>query len=108
MAQFLGDIAFLLEMALVALGLVLLHRAAKERAGLLRLAGVVLVATGILGALCTGYFWFRYYGQGGFDHAHPPMMDAIGEMPMHMPEGGMPGGMRGGPTPDQGAHEHSP
>lgn len=108
MAQFLGDIAFLLEMALLALGLVLLDRAAKERAGLVRLAGIVLVTTGILGALCTGYFWFRYYGQGSFDRAYPPMMHAMGEMPMPMHEGGRSGVMRGGTAAGQGAHEHVP
>jgi hypothetical protein len=43
MAQFLGDIAFLLEMVLVAGGLVLLHRSRQDGAGLLRAAALVLL-----------------------------------------------------------------
>lgn len=72
MAQFLGDLAFLAELAVVAGGLTLLHRArAESSAGLLRLAGYVLVIGGIGAALCTGYYWFKYQAQGDFDRAHP-------------------------------------
>ena len=74
MPQFLGDIAFMLELFAVAGGLVLLYQASRENAGLLRAAGLVLVIGGILTAACTGYFYFRYFGQGGFDTVHPPMM----------------------------------
>lgn len=71
MAQFLGDIAFLFEMVLLAGGLVLLHRGRQEGAGLLRVAAIVLLLAGAAGALCTTYFWFRYHGQGDFDRAYP-------------------------------------
>ena len=78
MAQFLGDLAFLAELVLVAGGLVLLHRARLQPpAGLLRLAGYILVIGGIGGALCTGYYWFKYQAQGDFDHAYPVMMQKM-------------------------------
>lgn len=77
MAQFLGDIAFLFEMVLVAGGLVLLHRGRQQGAGLLRVASVVLLLAGAGGALCTTYFWFRYHGQGDFDHAYPMAMASM-------------------------------
>ncbi len=69
MAQFLGDIAFLLELALVAAGLLLLQVARERSAPLLRGAGWLLVVGAIGTALCTGYFWFRYYQIGDFDRA---------------------------------------
>jgi hypothetical protein len=90
MAQFLGDIAFLLELLAGAGGLLVLHRAASaEKPRLLQLAGWLLVAGGVGGAACTGYFWLRYQQQGGFDTAHP-----IGAM-SGMPMGGM--HLRGAP-----------
>ena len=69
MAQFLGDIAFLLALALVAAGLVLLHVGRERNAGLLRAAGWLLVAGAAATALCTGYFWLRYHRAGDFDRA---------------------------------------
>ncbi len=97
MAQFLGDIAFLLEMVLVAAGLVLLHRSRQETAGLLRAAAVVLLLAGTGTAICTGYFWFRYQGQGDFDHAYPMPMASMMHGGMMGREGGamMPEGMHG-------------
>lgn len=72
MAQFLGDIAFLLELALVAAGLVLLHAARERSASLLRAAGWILVVGATGTALCTGYFWLRYHQAGDFDRAAAP------------------------------------
>lgn len=84
MAQFLGDIAWMLELFAVAWGFVLLHRAAKEApAKLLQLAGWVLVLGGIGTALCTGYYWFSYQGRGHFDAPH-----GHGAATMPMPNGG--------------------
>lgn len=97
MAQFLGDIAFLLEMVLVAGGLVLLHRSRQEGAGLLRAAALVLLLAGAGTAICTSYFWFHYHGQADFDHAYP--------MPMaSMMQGGMMG-REGGALMPEGMHE---
>jgi|GEM_PF-1193107 len=76
MAQFLGDIAWMLELFAVAGGLVLLHLAATEApTKLLRTAGWLLVLGGVGTALCTGYYWFTYQAQGHFDsgHGHSPM-----------------------------------
>ena len=69
MAQFLGDIAFLLELALVAAGLGLLHVGRDRAASLLRAAGWILVVGATGTALCTGYFWLRYHQAGDFDRA---------------------------------------
>lgn len=69
MAQFMGDIAFLLELGLVAAGLVLLHVGGERSAFLLRAAGWVLIVGAVGTALCTGYFWFRYHRAGDFDRA---------------------------------------
>ena len=71
MAQFLADIAGLLEIFAIAGGLVLLHRASKEApAKLLKAAGWVLVAGGVIVGLCTSYYWFKYQSRGEFDSAH--------------------------------------
>ncbi|NNE16979.1 MAG: hypothetical protein HKN10_00755 [Myxococcales bacterium] len=68
MAQFLADIAGMLEIAAIAAGLLLLHRARTvERAGLLRAAGFVLLLGGISVGLCTGYYWFKYQANGDFE-----------------------------------------
>jgi hypothetical protein len=75
MAVFQLEIAFLLELAVFAAGLVLLHLGRQQTAPLLRAAGFVLVVGGVLTAACTGYFGVRYHVQGEFDHAyahHPP------------------------------------
>jgi len=92
MAQFLGDIAWMLEVFAIAGGLVLLHVAAAERrTKFLKAAGSLLLLAGIGTALCTGYYWFSYQSQGSFDtvHGHVPMV-------MPMPGGGsMPDGSAG-------------
>ncbi len=92
MAQFLGDLAFLFELFAIAAGLVLLHRAqGEEKAGLLRAAAWLLVAGGVGGATCTGYYWLRYASRGDFDSAYGASsmpMSGGGPMGHHMP---MPG-----------------
>ncbi len=82
MAQFLGDIAFTIEMALLAAGLVAFHFASKEKSLSIRIASVVLIATGILGGLCTGYYWFKYQGDGAFETAYPAMVSMHDGQPM--------------------------
>ncbi len=71
MAMFQLEIAFLLELAVFAAGLVLLHLGKQGTAPLLRAAGFVLVVGAVLTAACTGYFGVRYHVQGEFDHAYP-------------------------------------
>lgn len=71
MAQFLADIAGMLEIFAIAGGLLLLHRAAKEApAKLLKAAGWVLLVGGVLSGICTSYYWFRYQGRGEFHSSH--------------------------------------
>lgn len=85
MAQFLADIAGMLELFAIAAGLVLLHRAAKDGpAKLLKAAGWVLVVGGVAVGLCTTYYWFKYQSRGEFDGAHmgyPKMMRGQGMGP---------------------------
>lgn len=74
MAQFFGDIAFMLELFAVAAGLATMHFAGKqEGAGVLKGAAWLLIVGGVLAAVCTSFFYFRYYAQGGFDAVYPPM-----------------------------------
>lgn len=71
MAQFLADIAGMLEIFAVAAGLVLLHKASKEPpAKFLKAAGLVLVIGGIGVGLCTSWYWFKYQAAGEFDSAN--------------------------------------
>lgn len=81
MAQFLADIAGILEIGAIAAGLVLLYRArADAAAGLLRAAGVVLIVGGVAVGACTTWYWFSYRARGEFATAH--MMPAGMMMPM--------------------------
>lgn len=71
MAEFLGDIAGMLELFAIATGLVLLHQANKAApAKLLKLAGWVLVIGGLFVGTCTTYYWLKYQARGDFDSAH--------------------------------------
>ena len=92
MAMFLGEISFLLALAVFAFGLVLWHRGREAAAGPLRGAGAVLVVGAVLTALCTGYYTVRYQTQGDFDHAYAP--HPMGACAMMGP-GGAPGSQRG-------------
>ncbi len=67
MAQFLADIAGMLEIFSIAAGLVLLHYASKQPAAkLLKAAGIVLVVGGIVVGVCTSMYWFQYRANGQF------------------------------------------
>lgn len=98
MAQFLGDIAGMLELFAIAGGLVLLHRAFKEPpARLLKVAGAVLVIGGIAVGLCTSWYWFQYASAGDFDRAGS-WEPRVGPGTMRGPHT-MPGMMGGDPAP---------
>lgn len=73
MAMFQLEIAFLLELALLAAGLVLLHLGRQGTAPLLKAAGFVLIVGAVITAACSGYFGVRYHVQGEFDHAYPSL-----------------------------------
>ena len=88
MAMFQLDIAFLLELALFAAGLVLLHLGKQGPAPLMRAAGFILLVGSVLTAACTLYYGTRYHIQGEFDSAYPPHHPMM-EHPRGMMEPGM-------------------
>lgn len=67
MDQFTGDIAAMLELALISAGLVVLYYALKEGSKLMKAAGYIMIIGGTLGLVCTGFWWFKYYKAGVFD-----------------------------------------
>ena len=73
MAQFLGDIAFVLELGFISAGLVLVHVGREQSARLIRAAGWLLVVGATAAAVCTSYFWLRYHWAGDFDRAALPV-----------------------------------
>lgn len=91
MLMFAFHFTFLLILVVFAGGMVLMHFAAKERGSTpLKVAGLVLVVSTVLSAVCMVYYAAKYWKQGDFDSAHP-MMGRM--MKMH---GGMMGpGMMG-------------
>ena len=70
MTQFTGDIAAMIEIALIGIGLVILYYAQKEGSKLMKAGGYIMLVGGILGLLCTGYWWFKYHDSGVF---HAPI-----------------------------------
>lgn len=78
MAQFLGDIAFALWTVLFAGGLIAWHFGTEAGAQLIKTAAGVLVVVGLGGAVCTGYFWFKYNSAGEFDTAYAATMPMQG------------------------------
>lgn len=70
MAAFLGNISFLLDLAMIGSALIVLHFAKKESSGCLKGAGYFLLISGIVLALCTGYYGMKYHFQGDFDRAY--------------------------------------
>lgn len=77
MDQFAGDIAAMLEIALIGAGFVVLYFAVKENSKLLKTGACVMLVGGVLGLTCTSYWWFRYYDMGVFDN---PAVDTINVM----------------------------
>lgn len=68
MDQFAGDIAAMLEIALIGAGLVVLYYANKEGSKLMKTGAYIMLIGGILGLLCTGYWWLKYNTAGAFDY----------------------------------------
>ncbi len=67
MDQFAGDIAAMLEIALIGASLVILYYASKENSKLMKAGAYVMFIGGVLGLLCTSYWWFKYHGAGVFN-----------------------------------------
>ena len=64
---FLGDIAFYMATLVFAAGIWMIHHSNhhdKENCKLLRTSGYIVTIVAILGALCTGYYWIKYFNQG--------------------------------------------
>lgn len=68
MSEFVGDIAYALDIALIGFGLMALHYARQEDAKLVRAGAWIMLIGGVLGLICTGMFWFKYWTAGHFDH----------------------------------------
>jgi hypothetical protein len=79
------EISVILELLTIAGGFVLLHRANREAAPLLKVAAFILIGGGILLGLSTIFFSIQGYHRGY--SGHPGMMGP-GRWPMH--PGGMP------------------
>jgi len=67
MGQFSADIAYMLEIALIGAGLIVLHSALKQKAKLLKASAGIMLIGGVSGLLCTGYWWLSYHKAGVFD-----------------------------------------
>lgn len=85
MAMYLAELVFLVELALLAAGLVLLYKAHKEASVLLKTAAILLIIGSIGTAICTTYFSLKYYKQGVFDTAfmHEQFAPVNDDGPMH-------------------------
>lgn len=68
MNQFTADIAGILEIAVIAAGLIILYFADKEKSALLKSAAWLMIIGGVAVGLCTTYWWFTYHGRGYFEH----------------------------------------
>jgi hypothetical protein len=66
MAQFLGDIAGMLEILTFGLGLVVLHHAQAQQSTLLKLAALVMLVGSLGSGICTTYYWVDYQQAGVF------------------------------------------
>jgi len=67
MLMFMATLVFLIELVLIASGLLALNAANKENSELVKWAGWILTFGGILAIICTTYFSLKYMGQGAFN-----------------------------------------
>ena len=124
MLMFHFHLTFLLALAVFAGGMLLLHFAAsKTGSGLLKIAGIVLVAGSVASAACLVYYGVKYWQQGAYATAahggmmgHPMMMQRMmgkggmmgGGMMDSMGKGGIMGPGPGGPQPGMPPREDMP
>lgn len=95
------DIAGIFEIFAIAAGFIILHKAKKEQEPLfLKIAGITLIAGGVLIGLCTAYYSV-VYGRAGYFH-YPGMMGPRSGMYMN------PGNMQMGPGMMQGTTPMNP
>jgi heme A synthase len=95
MTAFLASIAFLLAVALLAAGLLTLHRSRSENSpGLVTTAAIVLLLGGLCGIFCSSYYFLKYYFAGELESAAP--------VPAQMMRGTMGGSMMQGDRSHRG------
>lgn len=69
MVVFLGDIAFYMATLIFAVGIYMLHHAKhhdSEKSKLLSNGGYVVTTIALIGMLCTGYYWVKYFYDGSY------------------------------------------
>ena len=81
MAMYTAHIAIMLEIFGVAAGLVALHFADKNKAKLIKIAGILLILVGTSGLVCTVYYSAKYFFMGHFEHAYDFQMTVEGNGP---------------------------
>ncbi len=69
MLMFVTEIAFLLELLLIAWGLLILGKPETQNNKAYKWAAMILIVGSTLTMLCTLYFSLRYMGQGAFEQA---------------------------------------
>lgn len=77
MNQFSADIAGILEIAVIAAGLITFYFANKEKSALLKGAAWLMIIGGIAVGLCTTYWWFTYHKRGYFEHPAAMQVNAL-------------------------------
>lgn len=95
MAAFLGSIAFLFSVLLLAWGLLLLAQRSPEKGVLHTIAAVVLLVGGVCGITCNSYFYAKYYFAEQLETAYPGMRGSGMTGNGRMAQGGMSSGMSG-------------
>jgi hypothetical protein len=69
MLMFVSELVFLVELALIATGLVILANPETKTNKYCKWAGWILIIGSLFTMLCTAYFSIKYFGQGAFDQA---------------------------------------
>lgn len=90
MTVFLGDIAFYMATLVFAVGIYMIHHAKhhdSEQCKLLKSGGYIVTTIALLGMLCTGYYWMKYYYGGSYETSSPQSMQGMmgGDMGNMMP-----------------------
>ena len=76
MTMFLGDLAVMSELAMVALGLIVWHYGQKEPSRMFKVAAWILILGGLGGSVCSIYYLNKYRLNGEVEHAHCMMSNS--------------------------------
>lgn len=71
MAEFLGDIAFMLEILVLGIGLLIIYYGQKVNSKLVKFSGYMMSIVSVFALICTTFFYFKYFQNGDFDKAYP-------------------------------------